>query len=103
RLLNWGASVGPGAEAVVRHLLTNKPHPEMGYRACLGLLSLARKYGKHRLEAACQRALKIGSPTRRSVLSILEAGLDLQPSLPTTPAEWRSPEHENVRGPDYYH
>lgn len=103
RLLNWGATVGPGAEAVVRHLLTNKPHPEMGYRACLGLLSLARKYGKHRLEAACQRALKIGSPTRRSVLSILEAGLDLQPSLPTTPAEWRSPEHENVRGPDYYH
>ena len=58
RLLNWGASVGPGAEAVVRHLLTNRPHPEMGYRACLGLLSLARKYGKPRLEAACQRALE---------------------------------------------
>ena len=42
RLLNWGASVGPGAEAVVRHLLTNKPHPEMGYRACLGLLARAQ-------------------------------------------------------------
>lgn len=62
-----------GHTIVVRHLLTNKPHPEMGYRACLGLglLSLARKYGKHRLEAACQRALQIGSPTRRSVLSVL--------------------------------
>jgi len=46
RLLNWGASVGPGAEAIVRHLLTNRPHPEMGYRACLGLLALARKYAR---------------------------------------------------------
>jgi transposase len=103
RLLNWGASVGTSAEAVVRYQLTHKPHPEMGYRACLGLLSLARKYGKARLEAACQRALTIGSPTRRSIVSILEAGLDQQPAPAATAAEWQAPEHENVRGPDYYH
>lgn len=103
RLLTWGASIGPSAAAVVKYQLTSRPHPEMGYRACLGLLSLARKYGKPRLEAACQRALAIGSPTRRSVLSILEAGLDKQAAQPIVPAPWRSPEHENVRGPDYYH
>ena len=102
-LLNWGKSIGPGAEAIARHLLTNKPHPEMSYRACLGPLSLERKYSRARLEAACQRALTIGSSTRRSVLSILEAGLDQLPALPITLAEWRAPEHENVRGPDYYH
>ena len=100
RLLNWGASVGPGAEAVVRHLLTNKPHPRWAI-APVSVFSLARKYGKHRLEAACQRALKIGSPTRRSVLSILEAGLDLQPLAPDH-ARRMAPEHENVRGPDYH-
>ncbi|CAM2148280.1 protein of unknown function [Pararobbsia alpina] len=100
RLLNWGASVGTSAEAVVRYQLTHKPHPEMGYRACLGLLSLARKYGKARLEAACERALAIGSPTWRSVVSILEAGLDQQPAPAATAAEWQAPEHENVRGPD---
>ena len=103
RLLAWGTSIGPSAAVVVKHQLTNRPHPEMGYRACLGLLSLARKYGQHRLEAACQRALAIGSPTRRSVLSILEAGLDKQAAQPIVLAQWRSPEHENVRGPDYYH
>jgi len=103
RLLNWGASIGPGTEAIVRHLLTNRPHPEMGYRACLGLLALARKYGRERLEAACQRALVVGSPTRRSVLSILKSGLDRQASVPIELTEWQSPEHENVRGPDYYH
>ena len=71
-----GASIGPGAESIVNHLLTNRPHPEMGCRARLGLLGLARKYGKERLEVACQRALVIGSPTRRSVLSILKKRRD---------------------------
>ncbi|AIO71740.1 MULTISPECIES: IS21 family transposase [Pseudomonadota] len=103
RLLNWGASIGPGAAAIVNHLLTNRPHPEMGYRACLGLLSLARKYGNERLEAACQRALVIGSPTRRSVLSILESGLDRQPPVAAPLTEWQCLDHENLRGSDYYH
>jgi hypothetical protein len=37
------------------------------------------------------------------VVSILEAGLDQQPAPAATAAEWQAPEHENVRGPDYYH
>ena len=75
----------------------------MGYRACLELLSLSRKYGKERLGAACQRALVIGSPTRRSVMSILESGLDRQPILPIPLTDWHSLDHENVRMPEYYH
>jgi transposase len=102
RLLNWGASIGVGTAALVKHLLTTKPHPEQGYRACLGLLNLARKYGHERLEAACVRALAIGSPTRRSVLSILQAGLDRQ-ATPAGEPECNLPAHANVRGPDYYH
>jgi transposase len=102
RLLNWAARIGPAVAALVRHLLETKPHPEQGYRACLGLLAAARKYGDARLEAACERALAIGSPTRRSVLSILAAGLD-QKSLVTEDPEWQLPLHENVRGPKYYH
>ncbi len=102
RLLNWAARIGPAAAALVKHLLETKPHPEQGYRACLGLLAAARKYGDARLEAACERALAIGAPTRRSVLSILAAGLDQKP-LATEEAEWQLPLHENVRGPTYYH
>jgi len=89
---NWGVFVRR------RH----RPHPEQGYRACLGLKRLARQYSPARLEAACTRALAIRSPTFRSVDSILKCGLDRQHSLlpATTPA---LPQHENVRGPDYYH
>jgi hypothetical protein len=87
---------------VVAGILESRPHPEQGYRACLGLLALARKYTPERLEAACTRAMAIRAPTLRSVTNILKCGLDSQPALFASVA---NPviEHENVRGPDYYH
>lgn len=102
RLIHWGESIGPNVATLIRHLLTHRPHPEMGYRACLGLLRLARQYDKQRLDAACCRAIRIHSPTYRSVVSILKAGLD-QPIPPAcTQPLWQAPTHENVRGPAYY-
>jgi hypothetical protein len=46
--------------ALVTRLLQEQRHPEHGYRACLGLLSLSRRYGRERLEAACALALELG-------------------------------------------
>ena len=102
KLIDWGRRIGVSTAAVVTWQLEHRPHPEQGYRACLGLKRLAREYTPARLEAACTRALAIRSPTYRSVASILKSGLDRQQSLlPATPPAL--PEHENVRGPDYYH
>src|SRR5229473_1507631 len=101
RLLNWALQVGPHTRDLVKHLLWNKPHPEMGYRSCLGLLNLAKRFGRERLEAACQRALQLGSPNRRSVVSLLEQGLDQLPLPETTPTQPLLI-HENIRGPGYY-
>jgi transposase len=102
RFVNWAQSIGPTTQRVVRYQLESRPHPEHGYRACLGILSLAKKYGKDRLEAACLRAEKIGGLHYKNLLSILTTGLDKLPietdkeqSLPAT--------HANVRGADYYH
>jgi transposase len=104
RLLNWALSIGPATREVVKWQLENRPHPEQGYRACLGLLNLAKHHGEARLEAACRRALAIGSPTRKSIKSILEAKLDQHPEL--FPADnalsTRLPRHANVRGADYF-
>jgi len=101
RLLNWSLEIGPHTRDLVKHQLENRPHPEMGYRACLGLLSLSKRYGAQRLEAACQRAIHIGSPTRTSVVSILNQSLDQLPLLETTEQEI-SLKHENIRGSGYY-
>ncbi|HVZ36652.1 MAG TPA: IS21 family transposase [Polyangiaceae bacterium] len=101
RLIQWGASIGANTAGIVEHLLRSKPHPEQGYRACLGLLALAREYGEARLETASALAIRLGSPTRKSVKSILESGRDLRPT--TTELALELPAHGNVRGPGYYH
>ncbi len=101
RLIQWGGSIGANTGAIVEHLLRSKPHPEQGYRACLGLLALAREYGEARLEAASVLARRLGSPNRKSVKSILENGRDLRPT--TTELALELPAHGNVRGPGYYH
>lgn len=103
RLIQWGESIGIHTGAIVEHLLRSKPHPEQGYRACLGLLALAREYGEGRLEAASALAVRLGSPTRKSVKSILESGRDQRPSSTAEPLTLELPLHGNVRGPGYYH
>jgi transposase len=102
KLIDWGRRIGVSTAAVVTWQLEHRPHPEQGYRACLGFKRLAREYTPARLEAACTRALAIRSPSFRSVDSILKCGLDRQHSLLPT-VTTALPEHENVRGPDYYH
>jgi transposase len=104
RLIAWGQRIGLATAGVVRWQMEHRPHPEQGYRACLGLQRLARQYGGPRLEAACARALAIRSPTYRSIQSILTAGLDRQSMSDTGAAQqtWL-PLHDNVRGPGYYH
>ena len=102
KLLTWATSVGPSTAELVKRLLAAKQHPEQGYRACLGLMRLARNHGRERMEAACERALAVGAYRYRSVASILEKGLDRQPVVPQQ-AELALPDHANVRGPGYYH
>lgn len=104
RLLAWAGRIGTATETVVAHILATKPHPEHGYRACLGMLALARKYGNARLEAACERAAQLGAKSRKSVASILARGLDRQPLQGSLYGEsLQLPAHPNVRGPQYYH
>jgi transposase len=100
RLIHWGESIGPAtAEAVTRLMAENK-HPEHGYRACLGLLSLAKRYGKLRLKAASMLALQIGACQYRHVRDILKNNRDQ--STPATASDWVSPDHAHLRGPGYY-
>jgi len=103
RLLHWGASVGASTARVVEEILARYPHPEQGYRACLGLLSLSRRYDRPRLEAACARAVRTGTTSYRSVKSILTTGLDqLPPDPPDAPVLHLPAIHEHLRGPTYY-
>jgi transposase len=103
RILGWADQVGPDARALCEVILRDRRHPEWGFRSCLGLFRLEKKYGKERLNAASRRALYAGARSYRPVLTILQNNLDGQPlpkpEVPATPGAL----HENVRGRDYYH
>ena len=99
RLIHWGQSMGVATAAVVTRLLEARKHPEHGYRACLGLLGLAKRFTKERLEAACVVALELGTTNSSHVRDILVNGRDrVQPATPA----WTSPQHAHVRGAAYY-
>jgi len=106
RIINWANATGPKTAELVANVMKARPHPEQGYRSCLGILRLEKRYGKERLEAAANRALAIKGYSYKSVASILKTGLDQLP-LPLTGdagKEVAPPRnHRNVRGSRYYH
>jgi transposase len=102
RLLREAAAIGPATAALVERVLTVKPHPEQGFRACLGILRLVRSYGTERIEAACQRGLDIGASSYGSIVSILRNGLD-RAYRPEPVPDAPPVQHANIRGGRYYH
>jgi transposase len=102
RLIHWGGSIGANTAIFVTQLLQRFRHPEHGYRSCLGLLSLAKRYGPQRVEAACTLALELGAGHYRHVRDILNNGRDLVARAAPEP-EWVAPVHDNVRGAANYH
>jgi transposase len=101
RMEQWAQETGPACAQLVRQIMDQKPHPEQGFRSCLGIIRLGEKAGRERLEAACRRALHFGTCSYRSVDSILKHRLDQQPLEQELPLN--SPDHANVRGANYYH
>ena len=95
------ARIGPATAILVDVVLRDRPHPEQGFRSCLGILRLARSHGAERLEAACDRALAINARTLTSVKSILHNRLDGR--RPVQPPEAPPIPHANIRGPQFFH
>ena len=100
RLISWAETVGPNCGRVVEQILKDRPHPEQGYRSCLGIMRLGKVYGAQRLEAACVRALHCATCSYASINSILKSKLDTQALEQELPLA--SPAHGNLRGSAYY-
>jgi transposase len=102
RLVRWALRSGPSVAQLVGELMESRPHPQQGFRSCLGIMRLGDRFGADRLEAACARALLTRAISYRSIKSILLKGLDRQP-LPGHQAPETEPiQHDNARGASYY-
>ena len=100
RIVDVAQKIGSETAALVDEIMTSRQHPEQGYRACLGIIRLAKVYTNERLEAACTRGRKIGARSYTSIASILKAGLDQKPAV--VEVKTVNVAHENIRGAGYY-
>ncbi len=99
RILREAAAVGDDTAALLEVILRSRPHPEQGFRSCIGILGLAKRYGAERLDAACARALVLGTRSYGSVSAILKNAQEKKAGPGGPPGLL----HENIRGPGYYH
>ena len=102
RLLAWAERIGPASGEFVAGVISRRAHEQQAFRSCLGVLRLGKKYGDERLEAACTRALALGSYSFKSVDAILKNSLDQQPLMAPESASLPKASHVNVRGAAYY-
>ncbi len=100
RIIRWAEKTGPATGRLVAEILSRYRHPEQGYRACLGILRLGKRYGSERLEAAAARAEGLRSYSYRTIKNILSSGADRLPLEEESPDP--TPEHANIRGAAYY-
>lgn len=98
RFRRWGASIGPNTEGLVIAILANRPHPEQGFRTCLGILRLFKDIAPERTEIAAARAVAIGALTYKSISAIIANRTDRK-----TPTDDAVIDHPNLRGPSYFH
>lgn len=103
RFIRWAEKVGENTQRLVAAILEDRPHPEQGYRSCLGILRLAKTYGEERLEKAAARAYFAQARSYKHVEAILKNGLEEAP-LPSRDEEPRQIPlfHKNLRGAQYY-
>jgi len=99
RIQREAATIGDDTAALIELILRSRSHPEQGFRSCIGILGLQKRYGAERLDGACARALALGTRSYSSVAAILKNRQEAKP----TEDERSGMFHENIRGSDYYH
>lgn len=103
RFFDWAGTIGKETQAQVQALLGSRQHAEQAYRACLGLLRLAKKFGNSRLEAACLKANALGIASFRSVKSMLETGNEKLDRTAVGKSSSPCLTHRNIRGASQLH
>ncbi len=103
RFLHWAEKIGHATQQLIQKRLQSARHPEQAFRACLGILGLAKRYGDKRLEAACQRAIHYDITSYRGIKNILQSDYDRLPISGQSDQQQSCPSHTNVRGATYYH
>jgi len=99
KFISQAAAIHEDVEHYIRKILERTSYGDLANKYCSGILNLVGKVGPDRLAAACRRADNYGRYKFSEIDDILKNNSEAL-DLPEEPAE--IPEHENIRGPEYY-
>lgn len=100
RLVSWSKHFGINTQMLIETILNKKPHPEMGFRSCIGILNTAKAYDNEIVEAVSEKVLTLNAYQVKTFRSILKNKTYKQEKTPL--ASTPNNHHVNVRGEDYY-
>ena len=103
RIMNWGLTIGKQTSKLLQTIMERKPHPEMGYRSCLGLMRTYEKYkekemSEEQLDEISAYALRYQKFRLKQIKELLKN----PPKEEEDTAVSLLASHENVRGGSYY-
>ena len=101
RFQRWAKSIGEEVAQVIEKVLESRKHPEQAFKVCMGILSMAKKYGTQRLNNACKQANQFGTCSFKRIESMIKLGLE-EEKHPELELISTIPDHENIRGGQYY-
>ncbi len=101
KLTSMARGKGEAVATAIETVLSSRQHPEQSYKTCLGIISLAKDFGDLRLNRACERAIYYENCTYKMIKNILSNNMD-QASEKDKEPDFILPEHENIRGYQYY-
>jgi len=100
RFERWARSIGNEVAHTIKKVLATRKHPEQAFKVCMGILSLSRKYGDEQLNRICKRANGFGTTSLKRIQNMIKLDLEQKSQQQL----FRPiPDHENIRGSEYYH
>lgn len=105
KIMNWGLTIGSETAKLFKAIMDNRPHPEMGFRTCLGII---REYKKYQEKGYNEEHLEIISTMaiRRHLFKVAQLKELLKSYKPIEHDENASlialTTHENIRGAEYF-
>lgn len=102
KILNWANSIGPSTVKLLDTIMKRKPHPEMGFRTCMGIMKHYKQYleysswDEYRLDQISSRALTSHKYKVDDIKKILKN------DKKTEELSQSIFDHQYVRGSSYY-
>jgi transposase len=101
KIVSWATEIGDKVSFVANQILSSSQHPEQGFKSCIGIINLSKKYGTIRVNRACDIAITYQEFSYKFIHNLLQRGMEKmeteQQDLP-----FNTQLHENIRGNEYY-